>query len=369
MGRRRLSLTFILYFAVFILCRNICGTQASDAQEHTQERNRYMIGTYYFPGWSPHRIGAPSDDPWASIKRFPEREPMIGWYDDASVGVLDEQIRMMHQAGLRFVAFDWYMDRSRTVRLDQALEAYRQAKDNPLVDYCLLWANHGSFPASSADWNAMVRYWIDNYFSDKQYLRIDNRPVLFVFSAADLEAQARKIGVQSAVLLRNAQILAKQHGLPGIYFVAGTISETPQFLDSLQISGYNALSAYNYHTLPESTKYTHSYRELDQAYRAHWERLAAIDRLPLIPAATVGWDRRPWGGSSDPLHDDSLSSPEEFETHLRALKDFMSKHPRSAERVAIICCWNELGEGSYIEPTMGTGTSYLNVIRRVFADR
>ena len=32
----------------------------------------------------------------------------------------------------------------------------------------------------------------------------------------------------------------------------------------------------------------------------------------------------------------------------------------------VICCWNEFGEGSYIEPTKKDGFSYLEKVKKVF---
>jgi hypothetical protein len=38
------------------------------------------------------------------------------------------------------------------------------------------------------------------------------------------------------------------------------------------------------------------------------------------------------------------------------------------KNTAIFCCWNEFGEGHYIEPTRGNGFSYLDAIRDVFCE-
>src|ERR1019366_2024455 len=39
-----------------------------------------------------------------------------------------------------------------------------------------------------------------------------------------------------------------------------------------------------------------------------------------------------------------------------------------APRVVLVEAWNELGEGSYVEPTAGGGFNYLDAIRNVFVD-
>ncbi|UIF89500.1 glycoside hydrolase family 99-like domain-containing protein [Cupriavidus necator] len=72
------------------------------------------------------------------------------------------------------------------------------------------------------------------------------------------------------------------------------------------------------------------------------------------------------GGSKDPLHDESISDPDSFEAHLREGAALMEEFPRQTKGVAVICCWNEFGEGSVIEPTTKYNFSYLEKIRSVF---
>ena len=81
---------------------------------------------------------------------------------------------------------------------------------------------------------------------------------------------------------------------------------------------------------------------------------------------TSGWDKRPWGGSKDPFHDNSLSSPTEFEAHLRAGRDLISNNQILKGGLGVICCWNEFGEGSFIEPTKAKQFHYLDKVRSVF---
>jgi len=66
------------------------------------------------------------------------------------------------------------------------------------------------------------------------------------------------------------------------------------------------------------------------------------------------------------LHDNSFSTAEEFGKHLEAAKRFMDEYPTLTRSMGVVCCWNEFGEGSYIEPTKKDGFSYLEKIRNVF---
>src|SRR3546814_2796413 len=87
----------------------------------------YQVGVYYFPGW---KDGASADRPfpWSQIKPFPEREPMLGWYQEGKPEVTETHLQWMHAYGIDFVAYDWYWNVTNHVRLNQALDAYLLSK-------------------------------------------------------------------------------------------------------------------------------------------------------------------------------------------------------------------------------------------------
>jgi hypothetical protein len=328
--------------------------------------DEYQIGVYYFPGWKDNQAGATYALPWEKIKPFPERQPLIGWYKEGSVDVMQRQIEWMHNYGIKFVVFDWYFDSGRRVLLDHAISAFMRAQNRSEIKFAILWANHDGMPRSYEDWDTMVHAWLVRYFNDPQFLRIDGMPVVFVFSADMLKNNAESFGSTTKKLIARAQALAKVSGLSGIYFVAGTEANTTMISSYAKGSGYSAFSAYNYHSSPVSHIVSHSFKELSADYQKHWNKFAREGNLPLIVPLTSGWDHTPWGRSNDQLHDNSRSTSEEFESHLNAAKSFMDMHRAQTKGFGVICCWNEYGEGSYIEPTKGAGISYLEKVRSVF---
>lgn len=328
----------------------------------------YQIGVYYFPGWKNKQLGAPSAFPWEPIKAFPARQPLLGWYDEGSDEVMRQQLTWMRTYGIDYVVFDWYFSSDSKPFLDHALAAYLRAPNRNQVKFSLLWANHDKVPKSMANWEAMVRYWVRNYFFKPEFLRVDGKPVVFVFYADHLIKQAAAFGATPKGLLDKAQTIARAAGLAGIHFVAGTGASLPMISSSAKAVGYRAFSAYNYHQGPNSILPSHSYAELDRGYREHWQRFADKGNLPLVVPMTSGWDRRPWGGSKDPWHDNSSSTPEEFRKHLEVAKSFMDMNFSLTRRTGVICCWNEYGEGSFIEPTKAMGFRYLEQVQKTFGN-
>lgn len=328
---------------------------------------KIKLGVYYFPGWRDRTPGSPSNYPWDPIKKFPEREPLLGWYSEGEADVMAAHLDTMARNGISFVSFDWYWGSDNRVYLGHALEAYLSLKDKRGQQFSLLWANHDDAPVSVSNFDRMVDYWVRHYFASPSYLKVDGKPLVTVFSPAQLDERATKMGVTVAELLARANKRAQEEGLPGIYFVAGTTSDQPGFKQySSRDSGYSAVSAYNLHWWPGQSHSSHSYEELDNAYRSHWSRYRSIGQLPIVVPMSSGWDKRAWGGSDDALHDRSLGTADEFEAHMRAgVQEVLKGGP---PYLGVICCWNEFGEGSYVEPTKQLGDSIIKKVGKVLKE-
>jgi hypothetical protein len=331
----------------------------------------YSIGVYYFPGWSPGNAGATLPDPWLPIRNFPEREPLLGWYNDGQVQTIEQQLEWMHQYAIGFVAFDWYWRDGRAAP-EPSIRAYLRAPGRGKVKYALLWANHFQQANADKEWKRMVAYWLQFHLKNPEYLRIDDSPVVFVFSGDFLRDNAARAGTTATQLIAEAQASARAAGVNGIHFVLGTAALEYWVRGFAPDAGFSALSAYNYHggfagTPASATPMSHTFRELDAGYRTQWQWILENSRLPYFLPMTNGWDKRPWGGTrEDALHDESVATPEEFEVHLRAAKAMMDRYPVKTRRTGIICCWNEFGEGSAIEPSKRAGFGYLERVRKVF---
>ena len=353
----------LLTVAVLFICLAAVGAHAADVTPG------YQLGVYYFPGWMDGQRGAPAAKPWDRIKAYPEREPMLGWYREGDVSVMEQQLDWMHEYGIDYVVFDWYWDGSPF--LEHALSSFMKADNRNLMKFSVLWANHSSVPESLPQFTSMVEYWVKYYFPRENYLKIDNKPVVFIFSQEQLRENAKRFGRTTDELFNMADDLARKAGFNGIFFVGATEAVNYWVKEFAPNNGYDALSAYNYHRgfsgLYNPLKLpSHSYPELDHEYQMSWDWILNNSTLPYILPITSGWDKRPWGGSADPLHDHSYSSADEFERHLLAAKLRLDRYPSKTMRTAVICCWNEYGEGSYIEPTKANGFSYLERVRKVF---
>lgn len=325
------------------------------------------IGVYYYPGWN-----KPDFDAWKRIQKYPDRKPMLGWYKEGNDDVIKSQLKWMQAYGITYIAYDWYWDkRSETKTRTGAIDAYLRNNKEYNVKFALLWANHTGTPYSNKDFDRIIDYWLSKYFINDKYLKINNKPVVFIFSPNLFEKNANSFGENTKALLQHANNKAKQKGVPGIYFIASTTDEEPNLTQTIPDSGYNAVSAYNYHLGVGGNKglaqpYSFNYDELTAGYEHIWRNILTKSPLPYIIPVTSGWDRRPWGGSANPKHDNSYSTPKQFEKQLEAANYYLKKFPQKTLNNIVICCWNEYGEGSYIEPTEKYKYTYLEKVKAVF---
>ncbi len=343
----------------------VCIDRPADAQV-----KRPQIGVYYFPGWLASDW-APKGA-WEPIRSYPDRKPLLGWYDQSSPAVMKRQLQWMHAYGIDYVVMDWYYEQG-DVRLDEGLKAYLSLPD-PRIALSLLWANHGEV-TTPVIFRNIVTIWIDRYLYRPTYFRKDGKPVIFIFSYEKLTADAKASGSSVGAYVAMAQTMARKAGLPGLFLVAGTDDFSPHLVNAgPKAAGFDAVSAYQLHRKPQIEEKndpqwgrpTHGWTELSNAYAKQWAAGSSLS-LPMVVPMISGLDRRPWGGfTPDPKHDLSISGDLAFRRHLTAAKKIMARSAGGNPGMGVICCWNEFGEGAFIEPTVGQGLSRLKAIRDTF---
>ena len=314
---------------------------------------------------------------WKKIEPWPERKPLLGWYNEGTPEVADWHIKFMVEHGLSGVIYCWYRagtDRPVEQRLGHALEeGLLKARYLSLIRFGIMWENGCADGVASADdlMKNVLPYWIDHYFSNPQYLRFNGKPVLYIWVPSRLRQQlGGSEAVKSALAGMRAE--CERRGLGGLYIV-GAQSQHRAEIEALAKEGWDATSAYgNGWKQPErltvAGPYTCAPVEgfIDQQ-EALWKMKADLNLLPDVRVAMMGWDSRPW-------HEKgffwSENTPEKFRDLCRRAKasaDAAKRTGLGADTV-LFCCWNEFGEGHFIEPTRGAGFAYLDAIRDTFCE-
>ncbi|MFM0061757.1 glycoside hydrolase family 99-like domain-containing protein [Paraburkholderia aspalathi] len=327
------------------------------------------VGVYYYPGWR----ASEDKNTWNVIRANGGLTPILGFYDVENKRDLDQQFAWMNRFGINYVVFDWYANVQRGGEYySPAVSNFIESKTRGNLKFSIYWDNSVADIASLSKFDRLVTYWATTYASNPEYYRPFGKAVVFIGSPKNFEGAAAKIGVSTRSLLLRANTIAKQKGAGGFFFVA--ISQAiGDEVRSLQVAGYDAISTYNYQYGPTGTErgvgrsLSHSYAELTAGYKENWNWMIGNSPIPYLVPLTSGWDRKPWGGSQDAAHDNSVSSPDSFEQHLRDAKKLVDEFPSKTLSTVVICCWNEYGEGSIIEPTKQFDFSYLQRVKTVFA--
>jgi hypothetical protein len=336
-------------------------------------QTEYLIGAYYYPGWN-------RPDAWDPLKRFfPERRPLLGWYHVGNPEVVDWQIKWAVEHGIRFFVYDWYWAKGHR-RLEEGLhDGLFNARYQGLIKFCLLYANHlpfnpeGSY--SPEDFEKVTQFWIESYFKRPNYLTVEGKPVVIVFSPPQLR-QMGQVKVKQALERMRQQ--CRESGMAGAYLCGVCSYPSPgsavayrKMLETMNDEGYDAVTGYTWSghvnmTPAERAARRSPFAACAEGYRKAWNDIAAAGVLKLIPPVSGGWDCRPWAGDSAVARTDR--TPAQFKRHLLDCKEFLDTREQAPKlKMAVIGAWNEWTEGSYIEPDCTSRFGHLEAIRQVFA--
>jgi hypothetical protein len=331
--------------------------------------------------WCP---GGTGTDSWCTIKKYPEREPkLLSWYQDRDPATLTAQVRQMSANGINFIIFDWFWNgTSQRPQLDQALEAFKQATKPTGFKYAVMWENNFYSPTRLEEFDSIVARWIQEFKETRAtYLTNNGKPVVYIYDVNNFQKMA--IAIKGAhpelasldSLLNRARAAAVANGFTGIHFVGGVVP-VGHWVSVAQSAGFNALSAYNYSNTysnpdgaPGVNPLSTSYAELAAIYAQNWNYVSSRTTLKYYIPVTTGWNKRPWLVPAEvTAHDNSWGTNSEFANHLRSARQRMDAYPGQHENMVAICCWNEYGEGSILEPIVGRPDDFLGSVKKVFID-
>lgn len=334
--------------------------RASYVPEPRPVPSKYQVGAFYFPGFA-------TASQWQPIRSFPNRKPILGWYDESNPECADWQIKWAVEHGITFFMVDWYWCRGSRQLEHWLHNAYGKARHRKYLKWAIMWANHNPPNTHSReDWRQVTQYWIDHYFNMPEYYRINGRPAVFIWSPQGVRHDLG--GSQKAAqLYAMSQEMARKAGYPGIFFLAMSSNDSPERTKELVSEGYEGMTTY--HGFQLAWKRARSdrfpYAALLDTCPEVWRAAdqCAGRRLLYLPIVDTGWDARPWHGDKSLVVEGR--TPELFGKLCRLAREYADA---TGKRIIALGPMNEWGEGSYIEPYAEYGFQDLDQLREAFCE-
>ncbi|MFP2905002.1 carbohydrate binding domain-containing protein [Pyxidicoccus sp. 3LFB2] len=298
---------------------------------------------------------------WDTINPYPERTPLLGFYDEGSPETADWEIKWKVEHGIDFELYCWFRPRGneglpiKDPYLGQALhDGYFNARYSNAMSFAIMWENYSSFASNTADFeNNMVPYWIEYYFKDPRYLKIDNKPVLSIYNLELLIQQFGSLAtVQNEIAFLRSAVRAA--GFADIILITPSNATDSGSLNQLSSAGFDAIYAYSFGAAGSRIG-------LQQQTLTAQRNTGAIDVMATL---SMGRDDTPWRGISG-----YWTSVSEFNALAQwAVNSFVPSLPTGSigRKLVMLDNWNEYGEGHFLMPTGLNGFGYLDSLRGAF---
>jgi len=333
---------------------------------------RYLVGAVMCPLWNDGRR-------WGDIARFPDREPLLGWYDEGTPEVTDWEITWALDHGISFFLVCWYRQPGtgpdpvvRPVLDHWVKDGLPRSRYRDQFKFALMWENANqqlSVPSSESDFlTKLVPFWIETYFRRSDYLLIDGKPV---FSVYNPERFVTELGGEerAAVAIEKMRVACVRAGFKGLHLLGQSCWGSPAELQrqTAQIRRLGLDASWAYHWPTFTGAFAGERRPTGAQAIAAQEHLWRTQPQPNLLTLSMGWDEAPWRFKYSKIQ--WRLTPGEFKTLAEKAKTILDQRTGDGleSRVVLLDNWNEFGEGHYIFPTKGSGFGYLDAVRAVFA--
>ena len=337
----------------------------------------YLVGAFRCPLWSEETRGGMA---WKPIFDYPEREPVLGWYDEADPEVVDWEVKYALEHGISFFIECWYRRSDNAGKpVEDTLSHWLKkglfkSRYGQQFRFAIMWENINRIASSMSSRQDLMEnlmpYWIEHFFSKPNYLKIDGKPVFMIYGyqrfIEDLGGieEAR----QTVDMMRQA---CREAGFGGMILISEHHLPVDRELPEPKAAGFDIITSYHWPSFARTgspAEYADPLK-IKAMQRTCWSGLGEISGLPAIATVSMGWDSKPWGSSYSSLAWEL--GPGDFKELCRDAAGFLSNQPEHtlSSRMVLLDNWNEYGEGHYIFPTRRFGFGYLEAIREVFSGK
>ncbi|MCQ2385465.1 MAG: glycoside hydrolase family 99-like domain-containing protein [Clostridia bacterium] len=345
-----------------------------------------IVAVHYYAAW---KKGAPGiHNGFDDLHDFPDRTPLWGYYDEGNPTVTDFEIKWAVEHGINCFIHCWYrkkdnMGKPVTVndlRCGHGLhEALFHASFQNAVKFAIMF--EASPRWGGTDERDMVEnlmpFWTEQYFKRGNYLLIDNKPVLFVYSQYRLAKECFPDAAAQKRTFDACREYAVKQGFDGMIIAANVYGDADKAVYDEHIArGYDFVFGYNAGYSPENNY--PSEEEIIEGQCGLYEKRLSFAPNGFIPTASCLSDATPrttkaWMDLGYRLDLSKIwnLTTEGYRKVLRRMKETSDKLPDGAwgKRIMMIDNWNEWDEGHFVAPSHAFGFGYLQAIREELTAR
>ncbi len=341
--------------------------------------SKYIVAAHYYAAWKKGAAGL--HGAFDDLHEYPERTPLMGYYDEENPEVSDWEIKWATEHGINCFIHCWYRKKDNEnkpvtendLRCAHALhEAFFNAKYQKYMKFAIMYEAQERWGGTNEKdlIKNLMPFWTENYFRRDNYLVIDGKPVLFIYDEQDQVRNAFKTPADMKRAFDKAREYARAAGFDGLYI--GIQHRRGIRVEEYLECGYDFHFAYNWFMPFEDRTPDKVIKEQKDIQE---ERAAKYPRA-FNTTASCFWDPEPRLTSMKGVinyRDDDFwhLSADEFRKVVANCKKIADSMPEDSigRKLIMIDNWNEWDEGHYVSPSHEHGFRYLQAIREELTER
>lgn len=298
------------------------------------------------------------------------------YYDLSQKKYIEEQIDVANKYKIDGFIFYHYWFGNGITALTTPAEILRDQIDKR-IDYCFCWANHSWIKnwtkgnnepiapqtyGGSEEWKKHIKYLIP-FFKDSRYLKIDGRPMMYIYNMSDIPDFASMLKLWNEELQKEnvkelyiVEFISSKNREKSFKNTNAVVEFEPLYTTFFDISKINLFKRF----------ITKKFNKIDfQDYNKLWsyiiKRRRTYENTTIQKGCFVGWDNSARKGYNCMIVKNN--TPENFAKNLTKLLE--NNRKEATNDCIIINAWNEWSEGAYLEPDEKNNFKYLEAIRKV----